>query len=450
MKLLRLFAAAAPLFTASLWAANQEITTPEALFPQLDAILKHAVSQSPAMVSRATDLEIAENDRVGARATLLPSVGGYFNLFESSDDRSDQPTGDRLRVTKTYYNFSITQPVFHWGERRNLDRIGAIRLQMAQRNYREGYRLLAQEVRTSYLRLIAEKQRAKRAALAHAYYSAQLKRAEEQLAKQAISEAQIFPVRLDAERYEISDEQTRYAFETSKATFARLTGMPVLSDEAIPDEIPVVKPQLEAVQELLAGFLAQKDKPTIAAENARQGLAMARLNLANDKKRLYPKLSLIAGASQDEQSYTINVAQKYAVQSYYAGISVNWLIFDGFNSGAVVRSTKARLRQLEADYRTLDEQLARTAQNQVKSLGFLARYASVGERSLESTEGNLNLRREEFGRGVISEEAVSAAEISLADARIAAFSYRVDYYSQLCEFLGMVVEDPVVANVPQK
>lgn len=450
MKLLRLFVAAAPFFTASLWAANSEITTPEALFPQLDAILKHAVAQSPAMVTRATDLEIAENDRIGARASLLPTAGGFYNFFKSSDDRSDSSTGERVRVDKVYYNFSITQPLFHWGERRNNDRIGAIRLQMAQRNYREGYRLLAQEVRATYLRLIGDKQRAKRAALAHTYYSAQLKRAEEQFAKKAISEAQIFPVRLDAERAEISDEQTRFAYENNKVTFSRLTGLPVLSDDAIPDDIPTIKPQDAAIQQLLAGYLAQKDKPTVAAENARQGLAMARLNLANDKKRLYPKLSLTAGASQDEQSYTMNIATKYAVQSYYGGISVNWLIFDGFNSGAVVRSSRARIRQLETDYRALDEQLARNAQNQAKTLGFSARYAAVNERSLESIEGNLNLRREEFGRGVISEETVSLAELTLVDAQIATLGTRADYYNQLCEFLGMVVEDPVVANIPAK
>ena len=280
MKILRLLAAV-PLFTGALWAADQTITTPEALFPQLDAILKHAVAQSPAMDTRATDLETAENDRVGSHAGLLPSVGGYFNYYEASDKRSDQP--ERLRVQKQYYNFSIQQPVFHWGERRNNDRIGAIRLQMAQRNYREGYRLLAQEVRASYLRLIGDKLRAKRAAQSNAYFAAQLKRGEEQLAKRAISEAQMFPIRLDAERAQITDEKTRFDYENNKAVFARLTGMPVLKDEEIPDDIPAIKPQDGAVRQLLADYLAQKDKPTPSADAARKTLAIARLGLANVK-----------------------------------------------------------------------------------------------------------------------------------------------------------------------
>lgn len=447
MKFLRLFAAV-PLFASAVWAADQDIITPEALFPQLDAILKHAVAQSPAMVSRATELETAENDRVGARANLLPYVGGYYTFYESNDNRSDQ--AERLRVQKQYYNFSISQPIFFWGERRNNDRIGAIRLQMAQRNYREGYRLLAQEVRATYLRLIGDKLRAKRASLNNAYYAAQLKRGEDQLAKKVISEAQIFSIRLDAERAQISDERTRFDFENNKVAFSRLTGLPVLQDEEIPDNIPAIKTQDEAVQQLLTGYLAQKEKPTPSAVTARQNLAVARLGLANDQKRLLPKFSLVAGASEDEQSYTLNVASKYSVQSLYAGVSLSWMIFDGFNSGAVVRSSRVRVRQLERDYRALDEQLALTAQNQVKTMGFTARYASVNDRLLESSEGNLNLRREEFGRGVISEEAVNLAEIGLVDARITALGTRADYYTQLCEFLGAVVNDPVLANVPKQ
>ena len=143
------------------------------------------------------------------------------------------------------------------------------------------------------------------------------------------------------------------------------------------------------------------------------------------------------------------MANKYAVQSFYGGVAINWAIFDGFNSGAVVRNSLARIRQLERDYRALDETLVTSAQNQVKAIGFTARYGVLNDRLLESSEGNLNLRKEEFGRGVISEDAVSLAEIGLVDARITAYGSRAEYYSQLCEFLGTVVEDHVLDNIPK-
>ena len=52
---------AVPLITASLWAAPavNDLILPERIFPQLDGILKDAVQQSPRMLNRALDPEIA-------------------------------------------------------------------------------------------------------------------------------------------------------------------------------------------------------------------------------------------------------------------------------------------------------------------------------------------------------------------------------------------------------
>jgi outer membrane protein TolC len=448
MKLLRFLAVVAPLFFAALQGVKtqaSDVVTPEELFPQLDVILKQAVAQSPAMVSRAVDQEIAENDRIVARAAMLPTVGGYARFFESWDERSD--LSERTKFEKVYYDFSITQPIFHWGERRNLDRIGEIRLKLAQRLYRDGYRVLAQEIRGRYLRLIIEKVRAERAAFNATYTADRLKRDEDRLRTKAISEAQIFSTRIAAERAQIYRERTRFELENSKASFARLTGQPPLTDEQIPDAIPEITDQGPALEQLLAGYLSQKDSPTSEAFALRQSLAIERNNLANAKVRLLPKVSLMAGASQDEQSYTVDVANKYQVDSLYAGLMLNWTIFDGFSAGAAKRSAYARLRQLERNYTDLTTRLAETAQQQVKMASFYAREAAINNRLLESAEGFVNTQREAFGRGVISEEDVGSAQLNHMDNRMTAYLSRADYINQVCEFLGTVVEDPVLGNL---
>ena len=82
MKIGRSFLAV-PFLAVSVWAAapaTNELVLPEKLLPQLDAILKTAVQQSPRMLNRALDMEIAENNRIQARANLLPSANAWFNL----------------------------------------------------------------------------------------------------------------------------------------------------------------------------------------------------------------------------------------------------------------------------------------------------------------------------------------------------------------------------------
>jgi len=448
------FFAALPLllagFCMTAWSA-ENITTPEQLFPQLDAILRRTVAQSPRMISRAIDLEIAENNRISYRAGLLPSVGGSYSIYEGQDKRTDMlNNSERLDVTKLYYSFSISQPLFHWGDRRNSAKVGEIQQAITQGQVREAYRLLAQEVRSAYLRLIVDKMVQKRAT-----YNAELSRkvlaqAEERLKKKVISEAQIFVLRIDAERAQLASDRTNFDVENRRASFARLTGGPIPTDAEIPDAIPEVKDQNESAQRLLAEFLAQKSPMTAEAVEFRHKQEIERLGLVTQKNRLKPKFNLVVAATQDEQSYSQNITQKYEVQSYFGGISVSWSIFDGFATGAAVRNSLARLRQMDNDYRVLTENLAQQAQSQARGLEFASRSAAIGEKLLVSGEGNLNYRNEQFARGVISEEDVSAARMGFYSAQIDATTYRADYITQLCTFLSTVREDPVLANLTLK
>lgn len=430
--------------SASLFAAD-DVVTSEHLFPQLDAILKQAVAQSPRMVTRALDLEIAEADRIEARSALLPDVNSSFRYLQTSDSRQDLP--GRSEVTKQYYDVSLTQPLFHWGERRNTARIGVIKESMVKLQYRDAYRLLSNEIRTLYLTLILDKLRLQRAEFYRDYAANREKLNDERLAKKQISDAQMFAFRLDAERSQIGAERARFDFEATKASFARLTGGALLSDEQVPDAVPGIPQQSEVVDRRLAEFLAQKDPPTAEAENFRQAMKVDLLRLANQKTRLRPKFNLLVGTNQDEQNYNIFVSQKYKVQSNYAGVSVNWLIFDGFAAKAGVQSARAQVRRGEADYRVLTDRLATQAQNQAKRLSFTVRLVAISDRLYKSSTEGLKTRQEDFNRGVVSEEDVSTARLQNYDNQISAMMTRGDYFNQLNDFLGTVAEDPVLRNL---
>lgn len=426
-------------------AAVSGLALPEKVLPQLDSILQTAVQQSPTMLNRALDLEIAENNRIQARAGLLPSLGGYANYLEARDTRAD--LSGRVDVTKVAYNFSITQPLYHWGERRNSAKASEIQADIAKGQYQDGYRALAQTLRNDYMRLIVQKLTVKRGVAYAEYTKNQLAKEEIRLAQKVISEFQIFAVRLAAEQAQLIRERVQFDYEMAKVSFARLSGLPVMSDEMIPDTIPAVGYDAGAYDRLLAGFLDQKELPAVEAVTMRKQMQSAGLGLANQKTRLRPKFNAVVGISQDEQSYTINVAQKYRVNSIFAGFSANWTIFDGFASQAAVRNEMARLRQMQNDYKGLTERLAQQAQTQVKLVNFAARNMAITDRALVASEGNLKTKQEDFGRGVSSEDEVNLARIAVYDAQINACNGRSEFLYRTGDFLGTIVEDPVLANV---
>ncbi|WP_438479463.1 TolC family protein [Oleiharenicola lentus] len=447
MKVWKYFAAL-PFMMTGLWAASpavDELVLPEKLYPQLDAMLKRAVQQSPRMIGRALDLEVAEGARIESRSNILPSVGGSYRFNKARDERAD--IDETLDVDKSYYDFSLSQPIFHWGERKNLVRMGAIQKKIADGNYREGYRLLAQEIRGQYLMLIVRKSYVEKVRISDKFNQDSLAQAEERLRQKVASDAEMFGVRINAERSTIEREKQEFEFENAKRALGRLTGGEI-TDQDIATEIPVIADSSGAFNNVLAGFLSQKDPVNPQAEELRDRIVMEDLSYRNQKTRLLPKFNFLIGLNQDEQSYTTNNAAKFRVNSTYAGVSVNWTIFDGFAASGGKRSALARRRSNENQYRILTEQLAADAQTQVKMLNFSARNMSIADRMLISAVGSYEARQAEFARGVISESNVTQDRLSYYDARINAINTRIDYLLKTGDFLGLVAEDPVLANAP--
>jgi outer membrane protein TolC len=458
MKVWRLLFAL-PFVAMNLWAQAPAPTAPilpEQLLPGLDAILKSAVQQSPKMLSRALELEVAENNRILARSNLLPTLNASYSYYKSRDTAEylyPNPASNSKKtydVTKTPYSITASQPVFYWGERKNLARIGEIQQQIVQGQYREAYRLLAQELRAGYLHLIAQKVALKKAKLNLEFYNTQLKQQEERLAKKVISDLEISVARLNAEQAQIALDRTEFDFDNAKASFARVAGLGTVNDDTIPEWVPAVQYAPATYDRMLSGFLAQKSPPSIEAVTMRRTLEVEDLNYKNVKTRQRPKVSLNFGLTQDIQRNLYGSNADYSVASIYGGLAMYWNIFDGFASGAITRNTLARHRQLENDYRLLTERLAQDAQIQAKLIGFSARNMVIYDRFLDGSQGNLANLQDLFGRGIKSEADVTNAQLQLYDAQLSALNARIDFLAKIGDFLGTVVEDPVVANLPAK
>lgn len=436
-------------------AQEVEQVLPETLFPQLGRLLDASLKQSPRMINRTLDLEIAENNRIVARSGLLPSVSAYASYYESEDRQKylyPNSTNSRssYRVTKTPFGVTVSQPIFFWGERRDTARIGEIRQHIVQGQYQEAYRAFAQEIRTAYLRLIVQKRGTIRARFYAEFAAGRLREGEERWAQKAISDADVAELRQASERASLVADQAEFEFGAAVAYLARLTGTPALTSEEIPDTVPALSHQPAAFERKLAAFLAEKDPLSAEAAALRDQIKIEDLNYRVAKTRLKPKISAIAAFSQDQQANLYGTIDSYSLTSLYAGVSVSWTIFDGLSNGATVRNSLARRRQLENDYRAVTERLAADSQNQVRRLQFIARGMALNDRVASDSVGGLETVRDERRRGVKSDADVSQAQLVVYDTEIQAFNARIDYLLRVGDFLGTLNADPVVAAVSVK
>lgn len=442
-----LLAAAGLLLPFFAWAqpVAELPTLPERLFPQLDRILVEATQQSPRMVLMRLDQEIAHGDLMQSRSVLMPSVSGFFQLNQSRDQREDLV--GTLTSDKSYYAFSLSQPIFHWGERLNTYRMGVISRNLATRQYKEGYRMLAQEIRSAYLQLIVGKVRLDIATFNLKQAEDVLLRTEDNVAKGVISDADAFQPRMNAEQSRLTYDQTVFSYGEAKRLFKVLTGVDAPADQTLPIEIPAVGDMGPQITGLLNGFLRQPEPVTFSGLNLKDQVASARLSYQIQKTRLLPKFNFIMGLSQDEQSYTTNLAAKYGLEQQYVGVSASWMLFDGFASRGARLSALARLRRAEASYQQYSEGVAASAQRSVRELEFAARNLHMQERMLNSYRAFIDFRRDQITRGLASATELIQAQQQYNAGLLATISARASYLQQVAEFIGLVTTDPIVDNL---
>lgn len=422
--------------------AQPRLQLPEDVFPELRQILADAAQQSPTMVASNLELMAADGDLKQAKAGLYSSLSGFYQYSQTEDQRED--IAENLKTDKTYYNLTLSQPIFHWGERVNSAKIGKIRREIADENYSEAYRLLANQIRSNYLSLILNK-----IAVTHATYSVKLAEetlssAEERLRKKVISEGEIFQTRIAVDQARLGEETAAWNYEVTKKNFARLTGKPAPTDSQIPNTIPGLFEAKDKVESLLARFLSQDEPETAAVRIARKQVAVDDLTVKNQRTRLRPKLSLVAGISQDEQSYTSNIAQKYGLKSQYVGLQVSWNIFDGFASQGAVASALARKRLAEHNYRELSDKLLQEARNAAKAVELAERQLAISERLLDNAGNFLSYTQEDFKRGQASEAQVDAAQSGYNNTLSSTNYTRYNYLMRVSEFISLISEDPIM------
>lgn len=453
-RLIRLPLAAGLLFSLSSVIraqapADESLPLPESYFPGLAKLLDAALTQSPRMVARNSDIVIAEADRIAARAGQLPTMSTWLNSYPWTRDTQTDFAGNQ-RISsghKLGYNISVNQPVFHWGALRNNTRIGELRKKMAEGQYAEGYRVLVQEIRGQYLLLIIKKAGLTRAKFNQKIADDALNLARSKLEKHVISEADLFGPTIAAEQARLWADRVQDDFEGSRIALGRLTGQPLLTLDEIPDAVPPVRPATTNIEHIATKLKSEGGLDTFGLRNTEQQIEIEKLNYQIQDKRVWPKFNASVGLSKDEQTYA-SIGFRYDVKSYYTGVSASWTIFDGFSSRGAKAASLARRRQLERNLADQKADLVQAVQNQKRQIEFSARNLAIVEKLLESSTSGFQIAQEDLKRGLVSEASVDATHLSFYDSQINAYQARNDYLMKVADFLSTTQKDPALDRLP--
>ncbi|HNY41407.1 MAG TPA: TolC family protein [Bryobacteraceae bacterium] len=406
------------------------VTLPEDVMPQLRPLIEQAMRQSPRMLEKNLDLAQNKADGYMARAASLPNIGGYAQYQWQREKRLDSP--NTTNNDKYYYNFAINQPVWHWGALEASRKIARIDHELAVINYAEAYRVLAAEIRQSYLGLILSKTGVRNAGHVLSMAQENLARQQSRYSANQITYGQIMLEQLKLDDASLAERRARADFDFALGTFRALIGDSQFAESDIPETIADV-PQPPAAAGVVASSVAESCGSIRAAEKA---VARAKLGLIAPRFNLFPKLSALAGVSRDELTRDVNLYNKYQVDTWYVGAQINWTLFDGFSTRGQKLAAYTRLRRAERQLDNLRGTLALSLERDWRNVGFTWEAYQNAKMRLRMAREELDHMRDLLKRGEASQEqaATSMANMNLqlfyTQAALAAhFNANVQYLS---------------------
>lgn len=429
--------------------AQSDLDVPEAQLPQLDRLIQEAISQAPRMLLRNANAAAAEANLLTAKSARLPTVGASASWVASNEDRGD--FAGAVPADKLYYSFVVNQPLYQWGNIKRSIESAEIRKAMDEGRTRQAYLLVANEVREKYLNLVRQRRYLESSRFNLKLANQALAEGRVKRAQNIVSDADIFQAELHQQRADLVAMRGEDSFIYDSEVLGRLSGTAPLSPEEVPLDFP--SPNLQhndpMVAALVSRFLSADTPANTEMDLAVKQMEISENDLLREKTALRPNVSLTAGATLDEQSYDLNIANKYEVKSLYAGVSMTWSIFDGFATKGRIRASLARMRAAEVNFDVKKSEIRSNVSSygrQFKSLGLAI---LITDRELDSAKNSLADMKERLKRGEVSDAHVNASESSLHSAYSKALSERATYWDKLGSLLKIIEADPVLNRVGQ-
>lgn len=314
---------------------------PEEVFPELIPYLQAVLEQGQGYRLGSLTVEERAGDLDVARSQRGPSVrffGRFLGSYEVREDIDNVARGDVVS------NVTVSQPLYRWGNLKRQESIAGQQVELAELDRERRVARELVEVRQAYLGLLLHVEQA--AILERSIQlSGQFVEARRQLVEVGqFSEQDVLEMeaRLLENRERL--EWTKKRLLEQQQVLERLTGLPV-RPEILAGKLEQITPMsaeaFAAWRETLkggpgpaSGFEARQWETMEAIESER---------LAILGKRHWPEFDFVAGAYSDRLEAVYADDSIFRVRGF-AGLQVNWNIFDSWQTKGYQRSSLARQR----------------------------------------------------------------------------------------------------------
>lgn len=421
---------------------SAQIQFAEELFPELSRLIAMAASDGTEPQLSALRVEEREGDLEVAVSQKRPQVRAFARIAGAYEMRED--IDDRYR-TNINANLMMTQPLYHWG---SIDKqIGIANERVSLQGLesdRQGERHFM-NIRRIYLQWLLLNERIK-----VLEQSVELSKSFVEARRQLVdlgqsSEQDVLEMEARLLENQESISWIENSISSLENQLSRLIGPGFSGMTLSGTSLAVIQPMSQDALDALARDVQDKLNGISSPEAERFSMLgdIESEYLDVLDKENHPKLDLVAGIFTDhlDNLYQSTIALR---MQYFAGIQVNWSIFNGWQTDGRKRSTLARIRSYD-----LQEQAARdinrqNAESLLANLQLNLKQIEARGKRADILQRRQVLVKEQVERNLMPGSELVEVDIDYLQVQERLMEARINYLINLMELGVLVGQDPAI------
>lgn len=424
-----------------------ENTLPESQLPALKRLLESAVQQAPEVIARQLEVALSQARIYAADAPRIPRLSGGIN-YDSSQSAVSGSNSRTNRDNGLFYRIELSQSLFHWGALKNESARGRIGVAIADKNYREVYRVLALGIRQSYLELVGRKAQLVQLRYAQKLRTDDLEVEKDNLKNGVTAEGVVAGLQLALDANAIELERQEADFKARCQALSRIAGAAALTEEDVPAEMPSTAIPPELAKNLVTEFLRGGASSALEVQLWELKNKDADLAYKVARVRSLPKFGTSVGHSVENTTNVTGASvDQQGVERQTIRVTADWAMFDWANRGAK-KETLASKRIIERQLVTSKERLMEEAQRLEKSIAIEAKAVAMADYQQVLAVAELDLVSQEAGRGLIPRYEIDKSTGNLNVQKMAQAMARARLVGEWCAFVSLAGIDPALKKLP--
>jgi outer membrane protein TolC len=357
----------------------------------------------------------AEADLRAARAERLPELE-LRAAYVRQSDVPEVTIGGRTLFPNFPDNYrtrlGVSVPLFAGGRLKRAVESAELERQASGKDVDAGRGDVVYEVAAAYWSLATLRRTEEVLGEGLAAYDAHLRDARNRESVGLAARNEVLAVQVERDRAELALLEARRDVTVAEADLRRLLDLPAGVRIETAEPLPSPSPGAADTGALVAAALASR--PERAALAARVAAAESRLRGARGAR--LPEVSASAGFDYANPNRLILPPTEGWKDTWDAGVSLSWTLFDSGRTGAAVARAQAQADFAREQLADLEQRIGLEVTRRVEERRTAGARVGLAERALESARENSRVAGDRYRAGVIPSSELLDAEVALLRA----------------------------------